>query len=134
MIMGFDVYTQPVATTLAVLASEHYAMTPVREDTWMGKPVYVIGANAGDLRSNQLWIEKDRLLFVRALQPDARDATQVGDYRFENYVRVPGGWVSETVETLANGQVTQREEYFDVKTNVKVDPSRFVPPGGHASP
>jgi hypothetical protein len=128
MIMGFDVYTQPVETTLAVLASERYMMTPVREDTWMGKPVYVIGAAAGDLRSRQLWIEKDRLLFVRAIQPDLRDTTQVGDYRFENYVRVKGGWIAETVETLANGKVTQREEYFDVKTNVPVDSSRFVPP------
>jgi hypothetical protein len=130
MIMGFDVYTQPVEKTLAVLASEHYAMTPVHEDTWMGKAVYVIGANAGDLRSNQIWIEKDRLLFVRAIQPDVRDSTKVGDYRFENYVAVPGGWVSETVETLANDQVTQREEYFDVKTSVKIDPSQFVPPAG----
>ncbi len=130
MIMGFDVYTQPVENTLAVLASEHYAMTPVHEDTWMGEPVWVIGANAGDLHSNQLWIEKNRLLFVRAIQPDVHDTTQVGDYRFENYVRVPGGWLAETVETLSNGQVTQREEYFDVKTNVHLDPGQFTPPTG----
>jgi hypothetical protein len=130
MIMGFDVYTQPVEQTLAVLASEHYAMAPVREDTWMGHPVYVIGAGAGDLHSNQLWIEKNRLLFVRAIQPDLRDTSKVGDYRFENYVRVPGGWLSETVETFFNGRLTQREEYFNVKTNPNVEPGLFTPPHG----
>jgi hypothetical protein len=122
LIMGFDVYTQPVERTLEVLASENYPMTPVREDTWMGKRAYVIGDG-----THRIWIEKDRLLFMRAIADNR-------DYRFENYVRVNGGWVAKTVETFSDGRLAQREEYFDVKTNVPVADSQFVPPAGTSAP
>jgi hypothetical protein len=128
LIMGFDVYTQPVDKTLAVLASEHYPMTPVREDTWEGRPVYIIGAD----QSRQIWVDKERLLFVRAIVPSQADSTKVDDFRFDNYVQVPSGWVSETVETYSDGKVVQREEYSDVRPNAPVDPQRFTPPAGKA--
>ena len=130
LIIGFDVYAQPPEATLAALSGEHFPMAPLREDTWQGRPVYVIGAPAGDLHSPQLWIDKERLLFVRGIQQDERDSTRTLDFRFDNYVRVPGGWVSETVSAFANGKLIQHEEYSDVRTNVAVDPQIFVPPGG----
>jgi outer membrane lipoprotein-sorting protein len=131
LVIGFDVYRQPVETTLAVLEAEHFPMTPVREDTWQGRSVYVIGAPAGDLRSHQLWIDKERLLFVRAIQPDERDSTKTVDMRFDNYVKVPAGWLSERVEIYRDGKLVQQEEYSDVKTNISIDPQIFVPPAGH---
>jgi outer membrane lipoprotein-sorting protein len=131
LVIGFDVYRQPPETTLAVLEAEHFPMTPVREDTWEGRPVYVIGAAAGDLHSHQLWIDRDRLLYVRSIQPDDRDTTQTLDMRFDNYVKVPAGWLSERVEIFRGGKLVQREEYSDVRTNVSVDPQIFSPPVGH---
>lgn len=131
LVIGFDVYRQPPETTLAVLSAEHYPMTPVREDTWKGRPVYVIGAAAGDLKSHQLWIDKDRLLFVRAIEPDQRDSTKTVDMRFDNYVKLPSGWLSETVEIYRDGKLVQREEYSDARTNVDIDPKIFSPPAGH---
>jgi hypothetical protein len=130
LIMGFDVYAQPAERTLAQLHEEHYALTPVREDTWEGRAVYVIGAPAGDLHSHQLWIDKDRLLFVRAIQPGTRDSTVVVDFRFDNYVQLPTGWIAELVETYVGTKLVQREEYSDVRTNIPVDERSFVPPGG----
>lgn len=130
LVIGFDVYRQPVETTLAVLAGEHYPMTPVREDTWKGRRVYVIGAAAGDLHSHQLWIDKDRLLFVRGIEPDERDTTKTVDMRFDNYVKVPSGWLSETVEVYRDGKLVQREEYSEARTNVRIDPKIFSPPAG----
>lgn len=130
MVIGFDVYRQPPETTIAVLQREHYPMSPLREDTWKGRPVYVIGAAAGDLHSHQLWIDKDRLLFVRAIEPDQRDSTKIIDFRFDNYQKASGGWLSETVEMYRDGKLFQREEYSDVKTNIPVDPKIFAPPGG----
>jgi len=131
MIIGFDVYRQPPETTLAVLAAEHFPMTPLREDMWEGRPVYVIGAAAGDLHSNQLWIDKDRLLFVRSIEPDQRDTTKTVDIRFDNYVKVSGGWLSEHVDILRDGKLVQREEYSDVRTNIPLDPQIFSPPASH---
>jgi outer membrane lipoprotein-sorting protein len=130
LVIGFDVYRQPPETTLAVLEAEHFPMTPVREDTWEGRPVYVLGAAAGDLHSHQLWIDKDRLLYVRSIQPDDRDSTKTLDIRFDNYVKLPAGWLSERVEIFRGGKLVQREEYSDVRTNVSVDPQIFSPPVG----
>jgi outer membrane lipoprotein-sorting protein len=128
--MGFDVYAQPVSRTVAFLTNAHYQMSPVHEDTWEGRPVYVIGAAAGDVHSKQLWIDKERLLFVRGIGP-AADTTQTSDTRFENYVQVPGGgWVSEKVEFFTDGKLRQQEEYSDVRTNVHLDPKIFTPPAG----
>lgn len=109
LLIGFDVYRQPAETTLAVLEAEHFPMMPVREDTWRGRPVFVIGAATGDLRSHQLWIDQERLLFVRGIQPDERDTTKTVDMRFDNYVKVPAGWLSESVEVYSDGKLVQRE-------------------------
>jgi len=128
LIMGFDVYTQPAEKTLAALHAEHYATTSVREDTWEGRPVYVIGAAAGDLRTPQIWVDKERLLYVRSLAPDGRDSTKMSDDRFDNYVQVPHGWLSETVEAYSGGKLIQKEEYTDINTDAKVDPRIFMPP------
>jgi hypothetical protein len=103
-------------------------MSPVREESWEGRPVYVIGAAAGDAHSHQLWIDKDRLLFLRAIEPNADDSTKSLDYRFAGYVKVPGGWVAEHVELYRGGKLIQREEYYDVRTNVPVDSTIFQVP------
>jgi hypothetical protein len=129
MIMGFDVYRQPVERTLAVLGEEHYPTAPVREDTWQGRQAYVIGGAPGDSTSRQLWIDKDRMLFLRGIEPGPRDSTKVLDFRFNNYVKVPGGWVAEEVETYLGGKLVQKEIYSDVRTDVPIDSSLFVVPG-----
>lgn len=127
LIMGFDVYGQPAAQTLSILHSEHYPTTSVREDTWEGRPVYVIGAPAGDTRSPQIWVDKERLLYVRSIQPD-QDTTKTSEYRFDNYVQVPHGWLSEKVLAFVDGKLIQQEEYSEVRTDGPVDPKIFVPP------
>lgn len=128
LIMGFNVYLQPVEKTLGELSAMHFGMTPVRTDMWEGREVYVIGAAKGDLHSAQLWIDRDRMLFVRALEPDASDSTKTDEYRFDNYKLEPGGWISETVIGMTAGKVTLREEYANVRINAHLDPAMFVPP------
>jgi outer membrane lipoprotein-sorting protein len=128
LILGFDVYTQPAAQTLAALHGEHFGTGSVREDTWEGRPVYVIGAAAGDTTTPQIWVDKERLLYVRSLEPNGRDSTKTDDVRFDNYAQVPHGWLSETVEVYSDGKLVQKEEYTDINTDAKVDPKIFVPP------
>jgi hypothetical protein len=133
LIIGFDVYAQPVDRTLAVLHAEHFPTTTVHEDSWEGRPVYVIGGAAGGLHSNQLWIDKERLVFVRGLATSFSDSTKTSEYRFDNYVPAGHGWLSETVEIYTNGKLIQREQYSDVHTDGKVDPHVFVPPAKTAA-
>ena len=124
LVIGFDVYRQPVERTLAELAEEKFPMTPVREDTWEGRRAYVIGSP-----SHQLWIDKDRLVFVRLLQPLAADSTKVQEMRFDSYTAVSdGGWVATDVSALTDGKLMQHEQYSDVRTNATVEPSAFALP------
>lgn len=128
LIIGFDVYRQSVEKTLADLRAQHVAMTPVRTDTWEGREVYVIGAPAGDLHSRQLWIDRDRLLFVRGLEPDDADSTKTDEYRFDNYTLLPDGWLSETVLMSTDGKLIQKEEYRNVQMNLRLNAKMFKPP------
>ncbi len=100
----------------------------VHDDSWEGRPVYVVGARAGDVRTKQFWIEKERLLFVRMLEPGRRDTTRMTETRFESYRAVGPVWVSPRVEFLVDGRQVWLEEYDDILTGKPLADSLFAPP------
>ena len=126
MVLGFDVYAQPVERTIAQLEGLKIDLSIVHEDAWHGRPVYVVGARAGDLRTRQFWVDKGRLVFVRMLQP-ARDTSKTSDTRFEDYRAVGPAWVSARVEFLNDGQQRWLEEYTEIKTDVTLPDGLFDP-------
>ena len=127
LILGFDVYRQPAAVTSRILAEEGFVMGPVRSDSWQGRSVWVAGAAAGDAHHKQFWVDKQRLLFVRMIAPDAQDSTKTSDIRFNKYRKHGGGWVSPEVDFLVDGKRTLLEVYANVKVDVALDKSRFDP-------
>ncbi len=127
LILGFDVYGQDPARTLAVLAEQGFDLARFHADTWEGRPVYVAGAAAGDLRTRQFWIDRERLVFVRMLEPDPRDSTLVLETRFQDYRPAGGGWIAPRVEMLSGGRTIVREEYLDLQVDVPLDERLFVP-------
>ncbi|HEY7893718.1 MAG TPA: hypothetical protein VIC24_02330 [Gemmatimonadaceae bacterium] len=131
LILGFDVYGQPAEKTLDVLHAEGFNTTPLHEDTWEGRPVYVVGAAKGDLHSKQFWVDKERLLFVRLLEPSRGDSTKMDDTRFDDYRPLGGGWISALVESYSGGKLVQREEYSDIKADPPVPANWFTPGAAH---
>lgn len=129
LVLGFDVYRQPPETTIHLCTGQGFDLSKIREDKWQGHDVYVVGADKGDLKSKQFWVEKDRLLFVRLLQPAQQDATRIDDDRFADYRRVDGGWIAARVDFLTGGADRFVETYSHVKGNVKLDPARFTQQG-----
>lgn len=127
LILGFDVYGQAAEKTLDVLHAEGFNTTPLHEDTWEGRPVYVVGAAKGDLHSKQFWVDKERLLFVRLLEPSRADSTKMDDTRFDDYRPLGGGWISALVESYSGGKLVQREEYSDIKADPPVPANWFTP-------
>lgn len=126
MVLGFDVYGQPAARTIAQLRAEGINASVLHRGMLDGKRVYVVGAGPGDSTSNQFWVEADRMLFVRLIQTDtARKRTQ--DVRFDNYVQHGGGWVAEEVRILLGGRMIFHEQYSKVRVNVPLDSNLFVP-------
>jgi hypothetical protein len=127
LVLGFDVYRQPPQTTIDQVKGQGFDLSKLREDTWEGEPVYVVGAAKGDLKSKQFWIEKKRLLFVRMIQPDRTDPAKTADSRFADYRQLAVGLVAARVEFFVDGKNVFSEEYSEIELNPKLDPAVFDP-------
>ncbi|MGA8618713.1 MAG: hypothetical protein WB660_09400 [Candidatus Sulfotelmatobacter sp.] len=127
LVLGFDVYGQPPETTATVVKAEGYDLKRIHEENWEGQPVYVVGAEKGDLKSKQFWVEKKRLLFVRLFEPQRADPNKFQDVRFEDYRQMAGGWVAARVEVYVDDKKTFSEDYSDIESNVKLDSGMFDP-------
>jgi len=127
LVLGFDVYRQEPQITIDVVKGQGYDLTKMREDTWEGHPVYVVGADKGDGQSRQFWVEKETLLFVREIEPTRSDPKKVEDIRFADYRKLAGGWVAARVEVHVDDKMIFSEEYSDIQGNVKLDPAAFDP-------
>jgi outer membrane lipoprotein-sorting protein len=127
LVLGFDVYRQAPEKTLQVIGSEKYDVSKFHEDTFEGRPMYVVGADKGDLQSRQFWIDQERLLFVRLFQPDRADEKRIEDIRFTDYRPLAGAWVAARVEVRAEGKLVFSEDYSDIKGNPSLDAALFDP-------
>jgi len=127
LVFGFDVYRQDPEKTIQVVHGEGYDLSKLREDTWDREPVYVVGADKGDLKSKQFWVTKDTLLFVREIEPSPGDPTQLDDIRFIRCQPLAGAWIAAGVEVYSDGKKVFSEDYSDIQANVKLDPEIFDP-------
>jgi outer membrane lipoprotein-sorting protein len=127
LVLGFDVYRQVPQTTIDIVRSQGYDLMKLREDTWEGHPVYVVGAAKGDLQSRQFWVEKDTLLFIREMEPARSDPKKTEDIRFTDYRKLGGGWIAARVEMHVDNKMVFSEEYSDIRDNVKLDAAVFDP-------
>jgi outer membrane lipoprotein-sorting protein len=128
LVLGFDVYRQSEEKTASVVKTEGFDLTKVHEDTWEGQPVYVVGADKGDLKSKQFWIEKKRLLFMRVIEPGRSDPSKVNDIRFEKYEPLGDAWVADRVEIHnSDDKIVFTEDYTDVQGNAKLDSGTWDP-------
>lgn len=122
LVIGFDVYTQPVSHTADQLSGLGFDLAKVHHDTWQGKRVVVVGALEGDTTSKQFWVDRDDLLFVRYIGQAARGRA---DVRFDRYERIGSGWIAKEVVQIVNGRTTLREEYSDVRVDVPLSDALF---------
>ena len=127
MILGFDAYVQEPQVTLAKLDSLGFDLTVLSEAEWNRRPVYVVGAHAGDLRTSQFWIDKELLVFVRVIQPGGIGNQSLVDIRFRDFQTVGGGWVAPTVEFYLDGTLSILEYYSDIVVDREMSADLFEP-------
>ena len=127
LVLGFDVYRQDPQTTIDIVKGQGYDLTKFRDDVWEGRPVYVVGADKGDLQSRQFWIEKKTLLFVREMEPSPADAKKIRDIRFTRYRKLGGGWIAARVEVHSDNKLIFSEDYTHIQGNPKLGPEVFDP-------
>ena len=117
-------YFFPFEEVKEKLKEQKYDLNKFHEETWQGKPVYVLGADKGEENVNQLWIDKANLYLVRMI---TFDNNRKEDARFEKQVRLNGGWSESTTLFYVNDQLIQAEYYHDLKSNIRLDPKIFDP-------
>jgi hypothetical protein len=126
LLLTADVYVAPVPAIMRALDSLDVDGEIIRSDVWEGRPVYVVGAKAGDTTSNQLWVDKDDLRLVRFIQRNrSGERTIVSDIRVQGYKEIQGFDVPTTFLVIRNGRPFWREEYTDVRVNEEFPPGTF---------
>lgn len=128
--LGFDVYGQPPESTTAQLSAAGIDMGRVREDTWQGKKVWVVGAAKGDTTTSQFWIEQERMLFVRLIEAKPSQKNSGGppnilDVTFERYQPLGKAWIAPVCVIKLNGKEFQRESYTEIKADVNLPDELF---------
>ena len=127
MVLGFDVYAQTIETTARQLRSLGFDLAKLHEATWQGRPAYVVGAAAGDSVTRQFWIDKERLYFVRMVEPGKKDPSARVETLFNKYIPMGQGWLETEVRFMVNGKTKMLEEYSEPKADPKLDPAIFEP-------
>lgn len=127
LILGFDIYRSSASDVTAKLQGMKFDLSQFREDTWQGRPVYVVGAKAGDLHTAQFWIDQKNLYFVRMIRPGGKDGTQTQETQFNKYQKLGGGWMAPEVIFTVDGKVVTTEKYSDIRGDVVLDPKLFDP-------
>ncbi len=123
-----DVYAIPAEVTIRRLDSLKIDLDKFRTDKLDKKRVYVVGADAGDLESNQIWIDANRMLLVRLIQREKRgDRTIVTDTRVGGYKDIDGFPVAHEYVSMRDGKPYFREVYEDVRVNAELPPGIFDP-------
>ncbi|TND09761.1 MAG: Uncharacterized protein FD123_885 [Bacteroidetes bacterium] len=117
-------YFVPFDSVVPEFRRQGYDLSRFHSDTWQGRPVYVIGAWAGDDTTRQLWIDREHLTAVRRLQKN--EGNREEDI-FDGHQQVEGGWVETKIVFKSSDGYKQLEYYHDVKVNVELDERLFDP-------
>ena len=127
LLLSADLYALPVERTLAALDSLRIDRALLRQDRWQERPVYVVGAAAGDSTRGQFWVDAERMLLVRLItSQQAAGRTVTTEYHF-TYQDVDGRPVPKEIVFLRDGKPFWREEYVDVTVDADLPESLFDP-------
>jgi hypothetical protein len=126
LLLTADVYAAPVPTIMRGLDSLTVDTELTRTDEWEGRPVYVIGAKAGDSTSNQMWIDADKLLLLRFIQRGkSGERPVISDRRVGGYKEIQGYQIPTEFLLIRNGRPVWREQYANVRVNEELPAGTF---------
>lgn len=104
LLLGFGVFRQPAAASLSALAALGVRTSVIRQATFQGSPVWVVGAAPGDTTANQVWFDSERWLPVRFIQSQrVGTRTLLSDTRYSGHA-APAPTVPRTIEVYRDGR------------------------------
>lgn len=126
LLLTADVYVLPLDRSARLVDSLGFDLGKLRRDTWEGRPVFVVGAAAGDSTSSQFWIDTDSLIARRVVQKERGGTREiVMDVRFSKFVAVGGFPVATEVNRYRDGRLVFREQYVDIRVNEPMADATF---------
>ena len=117
-------YFYPFDTVKAKLQKIGYMLNKFHEDNWQGQPVYVIGATNSAERSNQLWIDKGKLIILKFIRFNGNNKEEG---IFSGHQRFGKGWSETACDFYVNDKLVQKEKYHDCKAGIYINPGIFDP-------
>ena len=127
-VLLMDIFTQPVRRTAASLEGLGFDLSRLYETTWQGRPVVVVGAaSAADVKAPQFWVDSERLVVLRVLQPVGAEGTRLLDVHVTEHKEMEGVPHETALLIYVDDQLVQEEYYHDVRPGAPIDPALFDP-------
>lgn len=118
-------YYRELPDVMARLQKEGYNTAVLSKQKWNKQKVYVIGAEAGDIVSNQIWVSKKTWRVVRIMER-LEDGNMM-DMTFDSHQAHCKGYVETKVTFKRNGKTEQVEEYYNIQSLEKFQEDVFNP-------
>lgn len=125
MILGFDMYVQPIPKTMDQLDKMGIDLTQTYEDEWEGRAVYVIGVSEPNLNKPQFWLDKEESYLVKTVQI-GREST-VQEAQFGNFTKEGIAWFAREVIIRVDGQKALLQEFSEVVFSDSLNQEVFAP-------
>ncbi len=124
LLLGFDLPFLTTEEAMAGMQRLGIDTDAVRVEPWQGREAIVVGGSPGDTTSAQAWFDRERLVFVRLIEPGDGG---VEDVRFNAYEPLAGGWIAPHVEVYVDGRLVMDERYRAVRAGVDLPDGTFDP-------
>jgi hypothetical protein len=117
-------YFIPFDSVKPKMIKEGFDVSKAHESIYQGKKMYVIGSDTDEEKTNQLWIDKEKLIVVRFVKylPSMKQEAILGDHK-----KLGNAWSETSVIFNINDKLYQKEKYYDYKINTEVDMKIFDP-------
>lgn len=127
MVLLGDVYHLAPESSMARLSREGFDLSKLHEDRFLGRRVWVVGAERGDTTTPQFWIDAERLHMVRLIERNQGQQGGTNDAHVLRLEQHSGVWLEAELVFYTNGREMQREIYNQVRINPPLDPVIFEP-------
>jgi hypothetical protein len=126
MLALVDIYSLPVDGTLQRLRSLGVDLGALHETRWNGRPVIIVGTQAGDTASAQIWYDREDLYPVRVIQPPGGSHPRV-DFQISGHRFLEGGWIETEIRIFVGGRLVSTECYGEIRPHSDLADGLFDP-------
>lgn len=125
-VLCHDAYTQDPDITINILKSKKKINFDLfYETTWENRQVYVVGAEEGDYKSVQFWVDKEHLYLVRDIF--LKENGSIGDVRYVNYKKHGEEWIEGGLIVFYDKKLFLEEFYENIRTHKSLNDDLFNP-------